>query len=302
MRTFAKVLHAVVAGVVLVGVGHGVTAAAPTGSADGILTPLIGPGPADVAAPGAALADGITGTVLWSRDANTPRPIASITKVMTAFVVITSGDLERPVTVPTAAIDYCVRNDGSTAGLRAGEVLPARELLYGLLLPSGCDAAYTLAESFGPGQDAFIGRMNDAARVMGLGGTNFTDPSGLPVPTDFSNSSTPNDVVTMGVRAMMLPLFREIVAARTHFVPDGPANAEHHWATTNELLTRYPGAIGIKTGSTDAAGYCLLFEAVRAGVPLIGVVLHDANSGEATRDAEKILNWVYDPLTRVIPG
>ncbi|WP_040805865.1 D-alanyl-D-alanine carboxypeptidase family protein [Nocardia concava] len=323
MRTFARVLHAVVAGALVVVVGHGVTAApaqsAPIGQSPAPLhrSPepigqLPGPfgqllwgnsEPQGVRAPGAALADGVTGTMLWSREANTPVPIASIAKVMTALVVIAAGDLDRPVTVPAESIAYCVRNDGSTAGLAAGEVLSTHDLLYALLLPSGCDAAYTLAEAYGPGQDGFLARMNDTARQMGLGATYFADPSGLPIPEDGSTYSTPADLVTLGLRAMMLPVFREVAGSRSYHLPAGPANRDHVWQTTNLLLKNYPGAIGIKTGSTDAAGACLLFESVRAGIPLIGVVLHSGpGSGAAAKDdAERMLNWAYDPILAALP-
>ena len=301
MRTFDKMVHAVTAGVLIVVAGHGVADAAPTGSADGLL-PWPAAGPDGVHASGAALAEGLTGMVVWSREANTPVPIASIAKVMTAVVVIASGDLERPVTVPQEAGAYCARENGSTAGLVAGEVLTARQLLYALLLPSGCDAAYTVAESFGPGQGGFLARMNDTARIMGLAGTHFSDPAGMPYPTDFSTYSTPANLVALGVRAMNLPLFREIVGARNFHVPAGPANREHHWETTNRMLDEYPGTIGIKTGNTDAAGHCLMFETVRAGIPLIGVVLHssDHSSAAARQDAERMLNWAYDPILRVL--
>ncbi|NNH75726.1 D-alanyl-D-alanine carboxypeptidase [Nocardia uniformis] len=301
MPTFAKRLHAVAAGFLIVVAGHGVAGAQPAGSADGLL-PWAASGPVGLRAPGAALADGLTGTVLWSREANTPVPIASIAKVMTAVVVIVSGDLERPVTVPQEAAAYCAQHNGSTAGLAPGEVLTARQLLYGLMLPSGCDAAYAVAESFGPGQHGFLARMNDTARVMGLAATHFTDPSGLPNPTDDSTHSTPADLVALAVRAMNLPVFREIVGARDFHVPAGAANREHHWVTTNRLLHEYPGTIGIKTGNTNAAGHCLLFETVRAGIPLIGVVLHssDHSSAAAKEDAERMLNWAYDPILRVV--
>ncbi|WP_330179685.1 D-alanyl-D-alanine carboxypeptidase [Nocardia sp. NBC_01503] len=302
MRTFARVLHAAVAGVLIVAVGQGIAAAPatsapfaqlpwPTGELDG------------VRAPGAALADGITGTILWSREPNTRLPIASITKVMTALVVINSGDLERTVTVPPESIAYCVRNDGSTADLAAGEVITTRELLYALLLPSGCDAAHALAEAYGPGQDGFIARMNHTAREMGLAGTYFADPSGLPVPDDYATYSTPADLVALGLRAMSVPVFREIAGSRGHHLPAGPANREHLWETTNLLLRAYPGTIGIKTGSTDAAGSCLLFETVRAGIPLIGVVLHSSSgSGIAAKeDAERMLNWAYTPILSALP-
>ncbi|MEV6252612.1 D-alanyl-D-alanine carboxypeptidase family protein [Nocardia sp. NPDC051929] len=302
MRTFARLLHAVVAGALVVVAGQGV-AAAPAASDTHIQLPWLTSGPDAVQASGAALADGITGTVLWSRQPNTPVPIASITKVMTALVVINAGDLDRAITVPQEIIAYDTEYDGSTAGLVPGEVLTARQLLYAMMLPSGCDAAYTLAEAYGPGQDGFIAKMNDTARQMGLAGTHFADPSGLPVPTDHSTYSTPADLVALGLRAMSLPVFREIVSSQSYHVPAGPGNRAHLWQTTNRMLHDYPGTIGIKTGYTDAAGTCLLFETVRAGIPLIGVVLHSSpDSGAAAKDdAERMVNWAYNPIFSALP-
>ncbi|MGY2032747.1 D-alanyl-D-alanine carboxypeptidase family protein [Nocardia gipuzkoensis] len=282
--------------------GHGIVVA-PAASGAHIQLPWLTTEPDAVQASGAALAEGITGTVLWSRQPNTPVPIASIAKVMTALVVINSGDLDRVITVPREIIAYCTEYNGSTAGLAPGEVLTARQLLYAMMLPSGCDAAYTLADAYGPGHDGFIARMNDTARQMGLAGTHFTDPSGLPAPTDHSTYSTPADLVTLGLRAMSTPEFRDIARSKSYHVPAGPGNRAHLWQTTNLLLHDYPGAIGIKTGWTDAAGTCLLFETVRAGIPLIGVVLHSSpNSDVAARDdAERMLNWAYDPILSVLP-
>ncbi|WP_240772234.1 D-alanyl-D-alanine carboxypeptidase family protein [Nocardia sp. CS682] len=313
MRTFARLLQSVVAGVLLVAVGQGVAATPaqsevfwpqlPQGQVSWPQLPWTSAEPDGVQASAAALAEGIAGTVLWSRQPNTVVPIASITKVMTALVVVNAGDLERTITVPHESIAYCVRHDGSTAGLAPGEVLTARQLLYAMMLPSGCDATYALAEAFGPGQDGFITKMNDTARQMGLAGTHFTDPSGLPVPNDDSNSSTPADLVTLGLRAMSQPVFRDIVGTHSYHLPAGPGNREHHWHTTNLLLGDYPGAVGIKTGYTDAAGTCLLFQTVRAGIPLIGVVLHSSTHGAvaAKDDAERMLDWFYGPILSALP-
>ncbi len=209
MGTFARLLQTVVAGALVAVVGHGVVAA-PAASDAHIQLPWLTSEPDAVQASGAALADAITGTVLWSRQPNAPVPIASITKVMTALVVLNAGDLDRAITVPQEAIAYCTEYDGSDAGLVPGEVLTARQLLYAVMLPSGCDAAYALAEAYGPGRDGFIAAMNHTARHMGLVGTHFTDPSGLPAPTDHSTYSTPADLVALGLRAMSLPVFREI--------------------------------------------------------------------------------------------
>ncbi|MBF6301601.1 D-alanyl-D-alanine carboxypeptidase [Nocardia amamiensis] len=302
MRTFARLLQAVVVAALVVAVGHGV-AAAPASSDARIQLPWLTAEPDGVQAPGAALAEGITGTLLWSRQPDIPVPIASIAKVMTALVVINAGDLDRTITVPQEIIAYCTTYNGSNAGLVPGEVLTARQLLYAMLLPSGCDAAYTLAEAYGPGQDGFIATMNDTARHMGLAGTHFTDPSGLPAPTDHSTYSTPADLVALGLRAMSLPVFRDIVSSQSYHLPAGPGNRGHLWQTTNQLLHDYPGAIGIKTGYTDAAGTCLLFETVRAGIPLIGVVLHSSPHSDAAakHDAQRMLNWAYNPILSLLP-
>ncbi|WP_225731432.1 MULTISPECIES: D-alanyl-D-alanine carboxypeptidase family protein [unclassified Nocardia] len=295
MRSFAGLMLSAVAGALLV-------TPAPS-SADTHLPFWPSPEPLGVQAPLAELADGNTGAVRWSRQPDSPAPIGSITKVMTALVVIGAGDLDRNITVPQAIIAYDNKYGASTAGLAPGEVLTARQLLYALLLPSGCDAAYALAEAYGPGQAGFIDKMNDTARQLGLAGTHFTDPSGLPNPSDFSTYSTPADLVRLGLRAMSLPIFRDIVRSQNYHLPAGPNNRDHVWQTTNLLLHDYPGTAGIKTGSTDAAGTCLLFEAVRAGQPLIGVVLHSSPDSEtvAEDDAVHMLNWGFGPILSALP-
>jgi D-alanyl-D-alanine carboxypeptidase (penicillin-binding protein 5/6) len=303
MRSFARLMQAAVAGVLVVAAGHA-AAVAPTASVSHSQLPSwLPPEPEGVRAPAAELADGNTGAVRWSRQPNTPAPIGSITKVMTALVVINAGDLDRTITVPQGIIAYDSKYGASTADLVPGEVLTARQLLYAMLLPSGCDAAYTLAEAYGPGQAEFIAKMNDTANQLGLAGTHFSDPSGLPDPTDYSTYSTPADLVTLGLRAMSLPVFRDIVGLQSYHLPAGAGNRDHVWQTTNLLLHDYPGTAGIKTGSTDAAGTCLLFEAVRAGQPLIGVVLHSSPDSDAAAagDAERMLDWGYGPILSVWP-
>ena len=297
MQPFARMMLAVLVGACAMVAGSA-TAAPTAGPSHTQLFPLPAPEPQGVRAPEAELADATTGIALWSRRANTPAPIGSIVKVMTALVVLNSGDLDRNITVPQGIIAYDAAYDGSTAGLAPGEVLTARELLYALLLPSGCYAAYALAESYGPGQDAFIAKMNATARQLGMAGTHFSDPSGLPNPTGYSTQSTPADLVTLGMRAMGQPVFRDIVRLQNFHLPAAPGHRDHVWQTTNRLLRDYPGATGIKTGSTDAAGTCLLFEAVRAGRPLIGVVLHSSpDSGAAAADdAQRMLTWGYGPI------
>ncbi|WP_063034807.1 D-alanyl-D-alanine carboxypeptidase family protein [Nocardia grenadensis] len=301
MRTYVRVLTATVAGILVV---FAPTAAAVPVSGGSAQLPFpLTLQPEGVRAPAAALAEAGTGLLVWSRQPDARVPIASITKVMTAVVVLESGDLERPVTVPRAAVDYAAAYGGSTAGLAPGEVLTARELLYAMMLPSGCDAAYALAEAFGPGQDAFLARMNATAQRLGMPNTYFSDPSGLPAPDDYATYSTPAELVRLGRHAMADPVFQEIAGSQVHYLPAGPANRAHVWETTNDLLRDYPGTTGIKTGSTDAAGTCLLFEASRGAQRLIGVVLNSSpdDLAAAATDAARIMDWGFLPILSGLP-
>jgi D-alanyl-D-alanine carboxypeptidase (penicillin-binding protein 5/6) len=256
--------------------------------------------PAGVASRMAELANAATGADLWSRSSVTERPIGSITKVMTAYVVLTAPgtSLNRVVTVPGGITGYDERYDASTAGLVPGEKLTVRQLLYALLLPSGADAAYTLATAYGPGRNAFITRMNATARLLGMKKTHFSDFSGLPDPTEDATYSTAHDLVTLGRAAMRLPAFAAIVATREYRVAAGAGHRAHSWTNLDPLLGRYPGAAGIKTGYTRAAGQCLLFEAKRDGKTLIGVVLDSspadsASLAAAASDATAMLDWGF---------
>jgi len=283
---------AVVAGLMVVGARPAVAAeqAAPTAA------PAASTGPAGVHAPSASLIEAATGKILWSRASATERPMGSITKVMTAYVVIEAGDLNQVITVPSGIVAYD-EGGASTAGLVPGEKLTALQLLYAMLLPSGCDAAYTLATAYGPGRAAFIGKMNATAKKLGLTRTHFSDFSGLPYPTPYSNYSTAANLAGLGRAAMKLPLLRQIVATRTYKVAAGGGHYAHVWTNLNPLLGKYPGATGIKTGFTPAAGDCLLFSAVRGKNDLIGVVLDSSPSingmNVAAADAKAILNWGF---------
>ncbi len=235
--------------------------------------------PGGVKAKGAVLADAATGQVLWGRDVDTERPMASVTKVMTALLVLESGNLAREIRVPKAAVSYAWEYGGETASLRPGDVLTVQELLEALLLPSGADAAYTLANAYGPGLNAFVARMNATAAQMGMKHTHFTSPDGLPYPTETSTYSTPSDLLALGLAAMRYPAFRSIVDLQFYHLPKGSGHHEYWWDNTDELIGSYQGAVGIKTGYTDGAGHCLLFEAIRNGRTLIGVVLDSPATG-----------------------
>ncbi len=246
-----------------------------------------------VEAPAAALAVPGSGTLLWARDPGGQRPMGSIAKVMTALLVLRAGHLSQVITVTRAAVAYGRRDGASNAGLIAGDKLTARQLLQAMLLPSGCDAAYLLATAYGPGRAAFIAKMNTLAGRLGMSATHFSWFDGMPYPTEHSTYSTPADLLILGQAAMARPLFRQIVAERSYVLPATRDHHAYHWQNTNALLRTYRGAIGIKTGDTNAAGDCLLFEARRGGVALIGVVLHARTFPAAFGAATALLNWGY---------
>ena len=251
--------------------------------------------PGKVKAKGAVLADAATGQVLWGRDLGTERPMASVTKVMTALLVLESGHLGHEILIPKAAMDYAWKNGGESAGLHPGDILTTQQLLAALLLPSGADAAYTLADAYGPGLDAFVARMNATAVRMGMGHTRFTSPDGLPYPTGTATYSTPSDLLTLGLAAMRYPVFRSIVDLRFYHLPKAHGHHQYWWDNTDGLIGSYQGAVGIKSGYTDTARHCLLFEAVRNGRTLIGAVLGSPATGvnAGAQDAEKMLNWGF---------
>ena len=273
-------------------------AAAPAARADVTASSASAAGPSGVGAWSAAVENAATGKLLWSRGLNTERPMASITKVMTAFVVIKAGHLDRKITVPYAVIGYVRAHYASSAGLRPGDKLTARQLLYALLLPSGADAAYTLAKAYGPGLSAFVARMNATAWLLGLKRTHFSNFDGLPYPTSYSTYSTPANLLVLGRAAMRLPAFASVVDQLVYRLAAGSGHHAYRWLNLNPLIGRYPGAIGIKPGYTRAAGQCLLFEATRHGHSVIGVALHSpgAISPISPADATRILNWAFGHL------
>ena len=246
--------------------------------------------PRSIAAYAAELANGTTGKQLWGRRQYSPRPIASLTKVMTALVVVRSGDLGRRIRITEADEAYlgcCIQG----AGLKVGDVLTARQLLSAMLLPSGADAALALASSYGPGWRAFVGRMNANARRLHLVGTHFTNFDGVPS----SDVSTPRNLLLLGEAAMKYPVFRDVVRQKRYLLRAGPHHHRYFWLNTNLLLGSYPGVIGIKTGWTPEAGECLLFEAIHNKRVLIGVVLDSSPSktGAIFSDAARLLNWGF---------
>src|SRR5712664_1561260 len=204
----------------------------------------VGGAPKGGKAKGGILVDATTGQVLWSEGENTVRPIASITKVMTALVILQAGGLTRKIAVPKAVTAYVAKYDANAAGLIPGQVFTVDELLHATLIMSAADAAYTLANAYGPGLPAFIAKMNAEAAGLGLADTHFTSADGLPYPTETATYSTPAELVKLGEIAMRYPAFRSIVGLSFYALKKGDGHGAYWWGTSNELIGHYPGVTG----------------------------------------------------------
>ncbi len=211
--------------------------------------------------------DEASGRVLLSRNADAPLPMASTTKVMTALLALENGDLDAPVT--------CSRNafgvPGTSIYLAEGETLTLRDMLYGMMLASGNDAATAIAEHIGGSVEGFCAMMTERAAALGCRNTVFRTPHGLPCDGHYT---TAHDLALIAREAMKHPLFREIVSTSRATIPWEGRGYDRVLNNKNRLLTSYEGATGIKTGYTKKAGRCLVFGAERDGMRIIGVVLN----------------------------
>lgn len=269
-------------------VAGGTTSPSPFPSVLHTPPPTVEPPP--IRAGSALLVDLETGRTLLSLDPSERRPIASLTKIMTAYLVLTHTSPTEVVTVSENAASGTVVGI-STLGLVAGERIPVRSLLYALLLQSANDAAVALAEHVSGSVEAFVERMNRAARQLGLDRTSFASPNGL----DDTGYSTARDLVRLTRAAVRVPGFADIVGTRTHSIP-GPAGEPRVVQNRNVLLWLYPGATGVKTGFTTPAGFCVVATAERDGESLLAVVLGEP--GEPFSDAAALMNYGFAAFER----
>ena len=226
---------------------------------------LIFPGKAyAVSARSACLMDAVTGQVLYQYDADRRSLIASTTKIMTALVVCERCNVLDRMRIPKEAVGI----EGSSMYLKEGEVLTIQELLYGLMLSSGNDAAVALAIYCGGTVEGFVDLMNDKAYSLGLANTQFENPNGLDSPGHFSSAK---DLAVLAAYAMENPVFAKTVSTKTVRV------GERYLTNHNKLLWRVPGADGVKTGYTRSAGRTLVSSAVRENRRVIAVTLDDGN-------------------------
>ncbi|MFG1706420.1 D-alanyl-D-alanine carboxypeptidase family protein [Nonomuraea sp. M3C6] len=234
------------------------------------------------------------GTVHFSQRETRRAPVASLVKVMTAYVVLREARLSDTVTITATDVKYAADDGAATAGLKKDERLTVRDLLYGLMLPSGADAANALARRYGPGKTAFVAKMNRTARSLGLTDTRYTNPDGMPTPGN-GGYSTAVDQAKLAQRALASSTFRTVVGSKVHKVSKSAAHRAHTWRNLNKLLSRADGVLGVKTGYTRAAGYCLLFAGERHGRRVVGVLLDDADEGRFTT-AERLLDYAGEQI------
>ena len=247
-----------------------------------------------VSASCAILVDAESGRVLMEKNADEERAIASITKLMTALVAVEStSDLDRTVTIQKE----WTRAEGSSMYLREGEELTLRELLYGLLLVSGNDAALAIAGFCAGDTDTFVEWMNMRAQELGMERTHFVNPNGLPAEGHVTSAY---DIALMSRELIRNhPDIRQYTTIWMDSLRDGASSL----VNTNRLIRFYQGATGLKTGSTDSALYCLSGTAERDGMELIAVIMKAPTSTQRFEDATNLLNYGFSTYTleNVVP-
>jgi D-alanyl-D-alanine carboxypeptidase len=240
-----------------------------------------------VLAPSFVAMDAATGRVIVARGENIRRPIASLTKVMTALVVIERGDLEGRLVVTPAA----TRVEPFNEGLVPGRAYHRETLLWSALLVSSNDSATALAIDAGGGSlSNFYAMANAKARALGMSSTTYASASGL---DDFHNLSTALDQAVLARAALQNPTFAQIVATRTHWTKWAAPTRAKLWVNHNKMLATTPGTYGVKTGWTSRAGGCLIVAVRRGNHSVIGVVLH---SPSIWSDMNALLNVAFSRL------
>ncbi|MDD4783520.1 MAG: D-alanyl-D-alanine carboxypeptidase, partial [Syntrophaceticus sp.] len=239
---------------------------------------------ADISAKAAILIDEDSGRVLLAENAEQRLPEASLTKIMTALLVIENGYLDKDVVISKNAAE----TGESSIWLEEGEVLSRKELLYALMLPSANDAAVALAESVAGSEELFVSQMNERVRELNLQNTHFANPHGLDAEGHYTSAF---DLATLTREGMKDPLFRDVVTTKEMGIPWSGHDWERSLINRNQLLNRYQGSRGVKTGYTSNAGCCLVGAAQRGDMKLITVVM---NSYDMYGDTEKLLNYGFD--------
>ena len=237
--------------------------------------------------PSAIAVDAETGRVFIGNQPDRRMPVASLVKIMTALLVLEHGDLSATVVVSRRAAS----TPPVSIGLRPGQRISVRALLYGMLLRSGNDAAMALAEHVSGSMSSFVTLMNERANQLGLSHTRFADPAGL----DDRGYGTARDLATLTRAALQVPAFTAIVNTDRFVLRDGRRRARTLW-NIDLFRGQYQGAFGVKTGFTTRAGQCLVAAARRNDRTLIAVVLGDSPAShwqDAFGDAARLLDYGF---------
>lgn len=232
-------------------------------------------GPEELSAGSALLMDADAGAILFARNHRERRPPASTTKIMTALLILEEGRLDDRVVITGRASGA----GGTGLGLKRGQRIMLRDLLWAILLRSANDAALAAAEHVGGTEEGFVARMNAKAIFLGMEGTHFTNPHGLDGPDHFS---TAYDLALLARQALRNPTFARMVQTREIQLtiqtgPNGRVVKRKLLRTHNRLLGQFVGADGVKTGYTEQAGRCLVASATRGEHQLIAVLLNDSH-------------------------
>jgi len=246
-------------------------------------------GPPGVTASSWIIYDELTDTVLASSDADTRRPMASITKIMTVLLALENGDLDEQVVISEDAAG----TGGQEIGLVAGETVTLGALVRAAMVRSGNDAAAAIAEHIGGSVEGFAQMMNDRAAELGMENTHFVNPHGLDKEGHYS---TPRDMMTVGRQAMSIPEFEDMARSRMLVFPDAPDGTTRSASNTNRILNSYEGSIGIKTGETPRAGLTYVGAAERDGRRLFVVVFNSVGRRAHFADAIELFDWAFDDL------
>ena len=238
----------------------------------------------NLSAEAAVLIDGDTGAIMYGKNHLEQRPPASTTKVLTAILAIEQGDLAEVVSISKRS----AQTGEASINLLEGETITLENLLYGALLKSGNDACVAIAEGISPTVEEFVGLMNLKAKLLGCTNTNFVNTNGLPHNNHYTSAL---DLAVITRYALNNPIFAQIVATPTKTIQWENSSRKKYIQNTNKLLTIYPGANGVKTGTTDKAGQCLIASATREGRTLIAVVLKSHNR---YGDASKLLDYGFN--------
>ena len=246
-------------------------------------------------APSALLMEKQTGTVLFAQDEHTPREPASVTKIMTLLLVmeaIDSGALSYDDTVTGSA--HAASMGGSQIWLKEGEQMRVEDLIKAVCVVSGNDAAVALGEHLAGSEEAFVARMNERAKELGMHDTHFLNCTGLPAEGHVTSAY---DIALMSRELLR----HEEIKKYTTIWMDTVRNGQFGLANTNKLVRFYDGTTGLKTGFTAAAGYCLAASAERGGMELIAVVMHCDTSAHRFEAAKAMLNYGFSSYALAQP-